>query len=149
MSAFNEIDVTCAQCGEEFKGTVWTAIHAAVDPELKGLLLGGELNILFCPKCAHTFFYEHFLLYQDPRIKLVAYVYPAVEEPHKDELGKMMLRGFDEAQATFDPKERLPYGPELFFGLDTLQKRVRADEDRLVAEEVAEAHRRSAEATDD
>ncbi len=81
MSAFNEINVTCENCGEEFKGTIWTAIHAAADPELKQLLLGGELNILFCPKCSHTFFYEHFLLYQDPRIKLVAYVYPPDRSP--------------------------------------------------------------------
>ena len=55
-----------------------------------------------------------------------------------------MKTGFDEAQSTFEPKDRLKYGPELFFGLDTLQRRVRADEDRLVAQEVAEAHRRSA-----
>ena len=149
MSAFNEINVTCENCGEEFKGTVWTAIHAAQDPELKEMLLGGELNILFCPKCAHTFFYEHFLLYQEPRIKLVAYVYPLAEEARKKELEILMKRGFDEAQEAFDPKDRLPYGPTLFFGLESLKERVRQDEDRLLAEEVAEAHRRSAEATND
>ncbi len=136
MSTFNELDVTCEQCGEEFNGTVWTAIHAGEDPELKDLLLGGELNILFCPKCAHTFYYEHFLLYQDPRLRLVAYVYPPAEENRRAELEILMKRGFSEAQETFKPKDRLLYGPSLFFGLDELQARIRHEEERLVKEDV-------------
>jgi hypothetical protein len=146
VSTFNELDVTCGACGEEFKGTVWTAIHAGQDPELKDLLLGGELNILFCPQCAHTFYYEHFLLYQEPRLHLVAYVYPISEESRRPELEVLMKRGFAEAQGTFDPKDRLAYGPSLFFGLDALQARIRHEEERLIEEEVAkmhEAHRRT------
>ena len=56
MSAFNDLDITCEKCGEEFRGTVWTAIHAGVDPELKELLLGGELNMVMCTKCSHVAF---------------------------------------------------------------------------------------------
>jgi hypothetical protein len=137
VSTFNEIDVTCEACGEEFKGTVWTAIHAGEDPELKDLLLGGELNILFCPKCAHTFHYQHFLLYQDPRLRLVAYVYPPADENQREELEILMKKGFSEAQETFEPKDRLPYGPLLFFGLDALQAKIRAEEERLLKEDVA------------
>jgi hypothetical protein len=148
VSAFNEIDVTCEECGEEFKGTVWTAVHAAQNPELKDLLLGGELNILFCPKCAHTFFYDHFLLYQDPRLKLVAYVHPIGDEHQREELEVMMHRGFDEAQAAFDPKDRLPYRPVLYFGLDQLKDDVRRREDKLVDEEVAEARHAAGDISD-
>jgi hypothetical protein len=143
MSSFNEIDVTCEACGEKFKGTVWTAIHAGEDPELKDLLLGGELNILFCPKCAHTFYYEHFLLYQDPRLRLVAYVYPPAEESRRTELDVLMKRSFVEAQETFEPKDRLPYEPSLFFGLDELQVRIHHEEDRLIEEEVAKTRGQS------
>jgi hypothetical protein len=143
MSAHNEIDVECEQCGEKFKGVIWTAINAVQDPELKDLLVGGELNILFCPKCSYTFFYEHFLLYQDPRLKLVAYVYPPEQEDQRNDLEVLMQRGFEEAQAAFDAKDRLPYRPTLFFGLDELKERIKEGEEKLLEEEVAEARRRS------
>jgi len=143
VSTFNELDIACEACGEEFKGTVWTAIHADQSPDLKELLLGGELNILFCPKCAHTFFYEHFLLYQEPRLGLVAYVYPPADELRKEELEILMKRGFSEAQETFDPEDRLPFEPTLFFGLDELQARIRHEDKRLIEEDVEKARRKS------
>jgi hypothetical protein len=143
MSAFNEVDVTCTECEEDYKGVIWTAIHASEDPELKEILLGGELNMLFCPKCAHTFFYEHFLLYQDPRLKLVGYVYPPDDEERRGELEILMKRSFAEAQEAFEPKDRLSYGPALFFGLDQLKVRIEEEEKRVLAEEVAEARKRS------
>ena len=143
MSNFNDIPIECPVCGEEFSGKIWTAVHAGVDPLLKEKLLGGELNILFCPKCSHTFFYEHFLIYQDPRLKLVAYVYPPAEEEQREELEKMMVKGFQEAQETFDPKDRLPYGPTIFFGLDKLQAKIREGEEELIKEEVEKARRQT------
>jgi hypothetical protein len=148
VSAFNEIDVTCKNCGHEFKGVVWTAVHAAQDPQLKDMLLGGELNILFCPQCGHTFFYEHFLLYQDPRLKLVAYVHPVAEENRREELEMSMDRGFDEAQAAFELKDRLSYRPVLVFGLDQLKERIRNDEKKLLEAEVDEARRAAGEIDD-
>jgi hypothetical protein len=139
MSVHNDIDVTCGQCGKEFKGTVWTSINARQDPELKDLLLGGELNILFCPECSHTFFYEHFLLYLDPVLNLAAYVYPPDEEDHKKDLEEMMKRGFADAQAAFDPKDRMKCAPELMFGLDELQRRIHEEDQRHLTEEVTKA----------
>jgi hypothetical protein len=146
MSTFNDLNIECPVCGEEFMGTVWTAVHAKEDPKLKEKLLGGELNILFCPKCSHTFYYEHFLLYQDPALRLVAYVYPPSEETHRKDLELMMKKGFSEAQATFDPKDRLPYEPTIFFGLDELQVRIREGDEQLIKEEVEKARQRSRKA---
>ncbi len=139
MSVHNEVDVDCAQCGKEFKGTVWTSINARQDPELKEMLLGGEINILFCPECSHTFYYEHFLLYLDPRLNLAAYVYPLEDESHNVELEVMMKKGFAEAQATFNPKDRLTCEPTLMFGLDELQRKIREEEERVLTEEVEKA----------
>jgi hypothetical protein len=142
VSVFNEIDVTCEQCGKEFKGTVWTSINAKEDPELKDLLLGGELNILFCPECSHTFFYEHFLLYIDPKLKLAAYIYPPHEESHKADIEIMMKRAFSEAQETFAPKDRLTDEPLLLFGLDELQRKIREEDQRLLTEEVEKVRKK-------
>ena len=139
MSAYNDLDITCEQCGEEFRGTVWTAIHAGVDPELKDLLLGGELNMVMCPKCSHVAFQDHFLIYQEPADELVAYVYPENQEENREELRLMMLKGFREAQEGFEPKARLNYEPVLFFGLESLVEHINEELDWTEQSDVAAA----------
>lgn len=143
MSVFNDIDVRCVQCGKEFRGTVWTSINAKEDPELKDMLLGGEINILFCPECSHTFFYEHFLLYLDPPLNLAAYVYPPHEEVEKKDLEIMMRRSFEEAQEGFAPKDRFTSEPLLMFGLDELQRKIRELDTKHLTEEVEKAKKKS------
>lgn len=106
---------------------------------MKDLLVGGELNILFCPECSHTFFYEHFLLYLDPELNIAAYVYPPHEEEAKQDLEEMMKRGFADAQEAFDPKDRMKCDPELLFGLDELQRRIREADERHLSREVENA----------
>jgi hypothetical protein len=139
MSAFNEIDMVCQKCQEEFRGTVWTAVHAGVDPELKDLLLGGELNMVMCPNCAQVFFHEHFLIYQDPAEELVAYVYPETQMDQRDMLEKMMRTGFKDAQETMEPSARLAYDPLLFFGLESLVEMLHQEQDLIDQGDVAEA----------
>ncbi len=139
VSAFNDLDLACPDCGEEFRGTVWTAIHAQQDPELKELLLGGEMNLLACSHCGKTNFFENFLLYQDPALDLVAYVYPQADEAREAELRPLMEQGFKEVQETFPLKERFRRPPQLFFGLAALVEVIRAEEREALQKEVEAA----------
>ena len=139
MSTFNELDVSCPHCGEEFRGIVWTAIHATQDPELKDILLGGELNILMCPKCSHAFYKDHFVLYQDPAAELVAYIYPPAQSAEEEFLRVTMINNFKEAQAAYPAKDRKNYDPILVFGLKTFVEMMQAEEARAVQSQVAEA----------
>jgi len=139
MSTFNEIDIECEECGEEFKGIVWTAVHAQQDPELKDLLLGGELNILFCPKCSHVAYQDHFVLYQDPKAELIAYIYPPTQEQDAEFLQKTMRVNFAEAQEIYPPKDRKDYDPILVFGLDAFVKMMDREELRAEQSQIAEA----------
>lgn len=120
MSAFNDIDITCAKCGEEFVGTIWTAIHTTETPELRELLLGGELNMVSCTGCGDIAYHDHFLLYQDPKEELVAYVYKESDRGREETLRPLTLQGYHEAQETLDPKDRKTYEPILLFGLEAL-----------------------------
>jgi hypothetical protein len=138
MSTFNDIDVECPQCGEEFRGTVWVAIHAGQDPELKDLLLGGELNLISCPECGLISFQEQFLIYQEPAAELVAYVYPDAERGQEAELRKLMLSGFQQAQETLPKKERLSYDPVLVFGLEELIEMLRDEESLAHQSQIAQ-----------
>jgi len=120
MSTFNDIDIECPECGEKYRGTVWVGVHAGQDPELKDLLLGGELNLVSCPECAQVAFQEHFLIYQEPAADLVAYVYPEGQRESETELRRLMLSGFQEAQGQMPAKYHLDYEPVLMFGLESL-----------------------------
>src|ERR1019366_5230475 len=84
VSTFNEIDVECAECAHEYKGIIWTAVHASEDPVLKDLLLGGEFNILICPGCARPAYQDHFVLYQDTAAELIAYIYPPAQKADEE-----------------------------------------------------------------
>lgn len=139
MSTFNDIDVECEECGEEFKGVVWTAVHAQQDPELKDLLLGGELNILFCPKCSHVAYQDHFVLYQDPLAELIAYIYPPAQERDAEFLQKTMMVNFAEAQMVYEPKDRKDYAPVLVFGLDAFVRMMEREDRRAEQSQIAEA----------
>jgi hypothetical protein len=139
MSTFNEIDVECEECGDEFKGVIWTAVHAQQDPELKELLLGGELNILFCPKCSHTAYQDHFVLYQDPQAELIAYIYPPAQERDAEFLQKTMMANFAEAQMVYPAKDRKDYDPVLVFGLESFVEMMEREELRAEQSQIAEA----------
>jgi hypothetical protein len=139
MSTYNEIDIPCENCGEEFKGVVWTAVHATEDPVLKDILFGGELNLLMCPKCAHVAYQESFVLYQDPKAELIAYIYPPSQKAEEDFLSKTMLLNFHEAQKLYRPEERKNYEPILIFGLATFVEMMREEESRAEQSQIAEA----------
>ncbi len=138
MSTFNEIDIACEECGEEFKGTIWTAIHAAEDAELKDILLGGELNIVMCPKCAHLAYQEHFVLYQDPLAELVAYIYPPAQRTEEDFLRKSMIVSFKDAQDIYPPHLRKDFDPLLIFGLETFVEMMEQEKTRGEQSQIAE-----------
>ena len=138
MSTYNDIDITCAKCGHDFRGTIWTAINARQDPELKDLALGGELNMVMCVECAHVMYQERFLLYQDPSIELVAYVHPTAEKVREDVLKETMMQGFEEAQKVYEKSKRLTYQPVIYFGLASLMESLRVEEARDEESEVAQ-----------
>jgi hypothetical protein len=139
MSTFNELNITCPDCGEEYKGVVWTAVHAAHDPELKDILLGGELNLLMCPQCSHVAYQDHFVLYQDPAAEVVAYIYPLSQQNDEEFLRATTLANYKEAQAVYKPQDRKDYDPLLVFGLKTFVDMMQAEEARAEQSQVAEA----------
>jgi len=139
MSAHNDLDITCGACTEEFQGTVWTAVNAKQDPELKDLLLGGELNLVMCPRCSQVFYHESFLIYHDSKEEVLAYVYPEEQAEQRDDIAGVMMKGFQEAQAGLPAKERLTYPPMAIFGLETLVELLHEEQPLVNQSDVAEA----------
>lgn len=139
MSAFNDIDLACEACGHEFRATLWTAVDAKEDPELKGLLLGGELNLIQCPACSRVAYQDHFVLYQDPAAELVAYVYPPGRQSEETFLRQTMLSSFQEAESILPAGQRKGYEPVLLFGLESLVEMMSHEALRAEQSQIAQA----------
>ena len=84
--------VTCPECGHEQPIVLWRTIDGGLDPQLRDLLVDGELNVFRCEVCAIEAFYTPgTIFYSDSaRGYTVQYYPPAILE--HDEL---MVQTFD------------------------------------------------------
>lgn len=139
MSQLVEREITCPACKQPAEVEVWSAMNVQEDPELKDLLLGGEINITECPACKETFYVDSFVLYHDPANEIMAFVFPMDDEMPRETLAEKMTVDFEATQATLDPDDRLAYGPVCFKGLNELVDFVERDEEVALQGEVVEA----------
>src|SRR5687767_14984980 len=115
MSHLIEFDTPCTYCQHPNTVEEWSLVNVKLDPELKDLLLGGELNMGECEACGKMFYAEHFLLYHDPDAQLMAFVYPLSDEAKRSELEKKTQDDFQASQALAVDAERLDYEPLTLF----------------------------------
>ncbi|MHB9154155.1 MAG: CpXC domain-containing protein [Endomicrobiales bacterium] len=116
-------------CGEAFEAELWSAINAAEDPELKEALECGEINVVCCPSCSEIFYAEHFLLYHDSTIELLAFVYPSSFAEQAAHWKTKMREDFERAREQTAPDQAFDYDPLLIFGLDSLVDLIHAEEE--------------------
>ena len=137
MSHLIEHDIECPYCQHPNTVEVWSVINVNLDPELKDLLLGGELNMAECEACRKMFYAEHFLLYHDPGAELMAFVYPLTE--------RAAARRIRETNAGKFPKRRSrwpttrngsPYPALTLFGLDALLRLVEREDEEVLQSEI-------------
>ena len=117
LTVFEEVK---CPCGETFQSEVVSSINVQQNPEMRDLLLGGEINILKCPECNNFFYVEHFILYVDTPNELIAFVYPTENEKECQVYEKKMMDDFETAQDALEPDQKISYKPVLIFGLDSL-----------------------------
>lgn len=84
-----EGSVQCPHCEENFDAEFWTLIRGDEDLELKDSLIGGELNLVSCPSCGHFFYHERTIIYFDPTIELLAFVWGGKEEDFENHKAQM------------------------------------------------------------
>lgn len=84
-----EGSVNCPHCEESFDAEFWTLIRGDEDLELKDSLIGGELNLVSCPSCGHFFYHERTIIYFDPTIELLAFVWGGREEDFENHKAQM------------------------------------------------------------
>jgi hypothetical protein len=130
MSAtiYEKIKCPAQNCGEVFEAELCHSINVKQNPELKEILLAGELNVVSCPKCGMVFYAEYFVLYFDPVRELLAFVYPKDYIKEKPLWEEKMNDDFRKAQDDMSEQGRLNYSPVIFFGMDELVKLLEFEE---------------------
>ena len=127
----------CTHCQFPNDVEVWSIINVKEDPELKDILLGGELNMIECISCKKVFYAENFLLYHDPAIHLMAFVYTFADQENRAQFEEKTRLQFDEYQVANAVTGILGYGPITLFGLDQLLELVEWDDAAHIQAEIA------------
>ena len=74
MSTNAKHNIKCG-CKKEFEAVLWDSVNVTKDPDLKRVLLNGELNVVVCPSCGLLFYVDKFIIYHDEKKKYFFYVY--------------------------------------------------------------------------
>lgn len=80
LTKFHKEERLCPYCGYAEEVTIWDAVDAETDPDLKEKLLRKQLQVLDCSNCGRHFLLAEALLYADPGAKALFYLQPALAE---------------------------------------------------------------------
>lgn len=134
MSFLIEEEMECPACKYPNKVEVWSVVNVKEDPELKDILLGGEMNMAECTSCKHVFYAEHFIIYHESDRELMAFVYPFSYRPDAKKWEEKTAADFAVFQQ--DSTEPLTYKPVTIFGLDELVQLVQSEEEMSIQGEI-------------
>lgn len=139
MSHLTAQEIACPSCKQPNEVELWTVMNVREDPELKDLLLGGEINMVECVSCKDVFYAESFVLYHDPDNEILAFVYPSDKKELGDLLVEKTMADFNKEQSEAPAERKISYQPASFFGLNELVQFVEKDEEVSLQSEVADA----------
>jgi len=137
MSYLVHQESLCTYCQFPNEVEVWSIVNVNTDPELRDLLLGGELNMAECASCKQIFYAEHFMLYHDPDYELMAFVYPHEHADERPQWERKTAEDFARTQAETPEDKKLAYSPVTLFGLDQLIYFVEHEEEKAIQGEIA------------
>lgn len=79
------VQITCPSCGTPFRTGIYTLVDVSQQPELKGALLGGQLNVAVCPNCRTASMLGAPLVYHDAAKQLCLVYFPQELNSRPDE----------------------------------------------------------------
>jgi hypothetical protein len=128
MTISNLEEIECP-FGNLFVAVLFSAISVSDNPELKNVLMGGEINVVSCPECKKVFYAECFVLYHDRENELIAFVYPLSFQNQAAQCKRKMREEFELALKNFEEKEKINYEPLMLFGIEDLVSLLHSEQD--------------------
>ena len=130
MSSASEMDVTCA-CGHTFKAELYQSANVTLNPDLRKLILTGEMNVVVCPACGARFHVEMPFLYHDMDKGEMIWVYPMARAADRASVDEEVRKKWHELKESMPADVRRilveRYGPvRILFGMDALVEHIMA-----------------------
>jgi len=122
--------VTCPRCQTPFTAEVFQLIDVGQQPELKTLVLSGQLNIADCPTCGLTFPVLTPLVYHDPANEIFMVHVPMELNMSTEQREQMIGRIVQQVMNSLPPEQRKAYlfTPEEILTMPTFQEKILATE---------------------
>lgn len=127
MSFCQKQEIKCS-CGKEFEWELWDSVNVTTDPDLKEMILDGQMNVVVCPYCGLLFYFEKFLLYHDEKKRHLFYIYKHDCKDDRMDLKKKAICDYETVKKQSSDTVFTDYKIEVFFGLDELVQFLREEE---------------------
>lgn len=118
--------VTCPQCGTPYTAEVHQVVDSKHTPQLKQMLLNGQLNVAVCPKCGAGGQMATLMLFHDAEYELFMVHVP--QELHLNQVQREQMIGQLTKQVMDDlpPEERRAYmfQPQIMMNWQTFMEKV-------------------------
>lgn len=95
MSIINRNEFDCPRCSHHLTITVHDSVNVDINPELKELVLAGNLNSTVCPECGKRIVINQEFMYHDMSNKLVIFYVTDHSGPGAMEASAEMFSVFD------------------------------------------------------
>jgi len=128
MSTRAKQNVKCL-CERKFEVDLWDSVNVTKNPELKKVLLNGELNVVVCPSCGLLFYAEKFLIYHDEKKKYLFYIYCHDCQDDRPMLLKKLNADYELLRQKSGGAFLSDYKMDIFIGLDELVQFLHEDEE--------------------
>ncbi len=118
--------ITCPNCQTRFQVPILQVLDVRVNPNVKGLLLQGALNLAACPQCGYAAPLNIPFIYHDPAKEKALLFLPMEVGTNEVERQKIAGQLTRELMDSIPQEERKGYlfQPETFFNLQSLIERV-------------------------
>ena len=130
MSFLGRVEGRCPAGCEAGEFEVWSFVRGDVDDGLRLALLAGELNLVVCEDCSRPFFPDATLIYSDPRIRLLAFVFPESFKADEPKWRAKMAEDFAVMRGTLGANMPLGDEPEIYFGYGAMRDVLQGEDDR-------------------
>lgn len=121
-----QTQLTCPRCRTPYLAEVWQIVDVGREPQLKQLLLSGQLNVAVCPNCGAAGQIATPLLYHDPAHQLFMTYVPQELNMPRPEQERLIGQMVQQVMNSLPAEQRKGYllQPETAFTMKTLMERV-------------------------
>lgn len=130
MAIKGAVKAKCPFGCEPFETDVWSLVRGDRDANLKETLLAGELNLLCCPNCGKYFYHEELVVYFDPGMEILGFIFPHSYEAEEKKWRAKMDEDYKMLKERLWKEKQFSFEPEIFFGLEGLKKMLEEEIDR-------------------